>query len=130
MGSHPMAKILIVEDNPQNVKVAIMSLRTQGYDIVQAVDGEEAIQVAVKEKPDLILMDIQLPKMNGLDATRKLRQMPAFTETPIVALTAYAIRGDEEQTIQAGCNHYLSNPVNIYELRQVVADFLAGKQPG
>ena len=81
-----MAKILIVEDNPQNMKVAIMSLRTQGYDIVQAVDGEEAIQVAVKEKPDLILMDIQLPKMNGLDATRKLRQ--------------------------------------------VVADFLAGKQPG
>ena len=124
-----VAKVLIVEDNPQNMKVATMSLRPQGYEIVQAVDGEEAIEMAVKELPDLILMDIQLPKMSGLDATRKLRQMPAFEKVPIVALTAYAMKGDKEKTAQAGCNYYLSKPVNTRELRQVVADLLAGKTP-
>ena len=125
-----ISKVLIVEDNSLNMKVATMALRPQGYNIVEAVDGEEAIEVAVRENPDLIMMDIQLPKMNGLDATRKLRQMPAFAKTPIIALTAYAMKGDKEKTIQAGCNYYLSNPVNTRELRQVVADLLAGNQPG
>jgi len=121
------AKVLIVEDNPQNMKVATMALRPQGYDIVQAVDGEEAVAVALRERPDLILMDIQLPKMSGLDATRKLRASDGFQEIPIIALTAYAMKGDQEKTRQAGCNYYLSKPVNTRELRQVVGDLLSGK---
>jgi CheY-like chemotaxis protein len=118
-------KILIVEDNPQNLKVAMMALRPGGYEFVQAVDGEEAVRVAIEEKPDLILMDIQLPKMNGLEATRRLRQEPGFEDTPIIALTAYAMKGDEEKTREAGCNSYLSKPVNTRELRDVVAKTLA-----
>lgn len=123
------AKVLIVEDNPQNMKVATMALRPQGYEIVQAVDGEEAVTVALREHPDLILMDIQLPKMSGLDATRKLRATAGFQKMPIIALTAYAMKGDKEKTRQAGCNYYLSKPVNTRELRQVVGDLLAGKTP-
>ena len=123
------AKVLIVEDNPQNMKVATMALRPQGYEIVQAVDGEEAVAVAMRERPDLILMDIQLPKMSGLEATRKLRASDGFQKIPIIALTAYAMKGDKEKTRQAGCSYYLSKPVNTRELRQVVGDLLAGKTP-
>jgi len=117
-------KILIVEDNPQNLKVATLSLRPDGYEIVAAVDGEEALEVALREKPDLILMDIQLPKLSGLEVTRRLRQMDDFGEVPIIALTAYAMKGDEEKTREAGCDSYLSKPVNTRELRRVVGEML------
>ena len=122
-------KVLIVEDNPQNLKVAMMALRPGGYEFSQATDGEEAVRVAMEGKPDLILMDIQLPKMDGLEATRRLRREPDFKNTPIIALTAYAMKGDEEKTREAGCDYYLSKPVNTRELRDVVANMLAGQPP-
>ena len=119
-------KILIAEDNPQNMKVVLMTLRPHGYTLLQATDGKEALETALKEKPDLILMDIQLPKMSGLEITRKLREIPAFTHTPIIAVTAYAMKGDKEKAIEAGCDAYLPKPINTRELPGLIAEMLSG----
>ena len=86
------------------------------------------LATAVKEKPDLIIMDMQLPKLNGLDVTKKLRQMPAFAHIPIIAVTAYAMKGDSEKFIDAGCDAYLAKPVNTRELPGVVAELLLKRE--
>ena len=117
-------KILIIEDNPQNMRVVMMALRPCGYTLVPATDGEEALEIALREKPELIIMDIQLPKISGLEVTRRLRQMPAFSHTPIIAVTAYAMKGDREKVIDAGCDMYLPKPINTRELPEVVAEVL------
>jgi len=118
-------KILIVEDNPQNMRLFEMVLRAKGYILLKATDGEEALDMATRERPDLIIMDIRLPKMNGLEVTRKLRQTPAFSHTPIIGVTAYAMKGDEERIIESGCDAYLSKPINTRELPEVIAEMLA-----
>ncbi len=118
-------KILIVEDNPQNMKVELMALRPHGYILLQATDGEEALQIAMRDKPDLIIMDIQLPKVSGLEVTGRLRQMPDFRHTPIIAVTAYAMRGDKEKAIESGCDMYMTKPINTRELPKVVAEMLS-----
>ena len=117
-------KILIVEDNPQNMRLIEMTLRARNYTLLKATDGEQALDMAVKEHPDLIIMDMQLPKMSGLDVTKKLRQMPEFTNIPIIALTAYAMKGDKEKFIEAGCDDYLSKPINTHELPEIIATML------
>ena len=117
-------KILIVEDNPQNMKVVLMALRPHGYTFLQATDGEEALKIATRDKPNLIIMDIQLPKVSGLEVTRRLRQMPAFSHVPIIAVTAYAMKGDKEKVIEAGCNAYLPKPINTRQLPGLVAEML------
>ena len=121
-------KILIVEDEPRNMRVVTMTLKPYGYDLLQAKDGEEALEIAAADHPDLILMDIQLPKMSGLEAAQRLRKMPRFKDTPIVALTAYAMKGDKEKFLAAGCDAYLSKPFNTRELPEVVAKMLAERQ--
>ena len=121
-------KILIVEDNAQNMRLIEMVLRAKGYTLLKATDGEEALDVAIRERPALIIMDLRLPKMNGLEVTRKLRQTPAFSHTPIIALTAYAMKGDEEKAINAGCDIYLSKPINTRDLPGVVAKMLLQRQ--
>ncbi len=121
-------KILIVEDEPRNMKVVAMTLKPYGYDLLQAKDGEEALEIAAADHPDLILMDIQLPKMSGVEATQQLRKMPRFKNTPIVALTAYAMKGDKEKFLAAGCDAYLSKPFNTRELPEMVAKMLAERQ--
>jgi two-component system, cell cycle response regulator DivK len=120
-------KVLIVEDDPKNMKLAMMTLKPHGYELISAVDGEEAVKVALAEKPDIILMDMQLPKMNGMEATRKIRENPDFTKIPILALTAFAMKGDEEKYIEAGCTSYMSKPINTRELPAVVAKLLGEK---
>ena len=120
-----MAKILIVEDNPHNMKVVMMTLRPHGYTLLEAKNGEEALDMAVREQPDLIMMDMQLPKMSGLEAVRRLRDMPAFKHVPIIAVTAYAMKGDRERFIETGCNTYLSKPINTRELPGVIAEMLS-----
>ena len=117
-------KILIVEDNPQNMRLLEMTLRTGGYTLFKAVDGEEALSLAVKEKPDLVIMDIQIPKINGEEVTRRLRQMPEFRNTSIIALTAYAMKGDEQKFLEAGCDAYVSKPINTRELPKLIVDML------
>ena len=117
-------KVLIVEDNPQNMKLLEMLLRAKDYILLKAYDGEEALDMAIREQPDLIVMDMQLPKMSGLEVTKQLRQTLVFSHTPIIALTAYAMRGDKEQFMEAGCNAYLSKPISTRELPMIIDQML------
>ena len=121
-------KILIVEDDPTNMRVALMTLRPHGYTLLKATDGEEALDMAMRERPDLIIMDIQLPKLSGLEVTRKLKSTPAFSHIPIIAITAHAMKGDKEKAIEAGCDAYLSKPINTRQLPGVIADMLLQRQ--
>ena len=105
-----------------------MTLRTKDYELFEARDGEEALDLAMRQQPDLIIMDIQLPKVNGLEVTRKLRQTPAFSHIPIIALTAYAMKGDKEKTIDAGCDAYLPKPINTRQLPGLIAEMLQQRQ--
>ena len=121
-------KILIVEDNPQNMRLMEMILRAKNYTLLKAVDGEEALDVATKEWPDLIIMDVWLPKMSGLEVTKKLRKNPSFRRTPIIGVTAYAMKGDKEKIIEAGCDVYMSKPINTRELPEVIIEMLSRRQ--
>lgn len=121
-------RILVVEDNLQNMKLLLMMLRPHGYALLEAKDGAEALEIAIREKPDLIIMDIQLPKLSGIEVTRRLRQMPEFTRIPIIAITAYAMKGDKEKIIEAGCDAYLSKPFNTREVPGVVAETLRKRE--
>ena len=121
-------KILIVEDNHQNMRLMEMVLGAKNYTLLRATDGEEALDIAVRERPDLIMMDLRLPKIGGLEVTRKLRQMPDFGHVPIIAVTAYAMKSDEEKAIEAGCDAYLSKPINTRELPGLVAEMLSQRQ--
>ena len=121
-------KILIVEDNPQNMRLMKMALSAESYLLLEATDGEEALEVAKRERPDLIIMDVQLPKMSGLEVARRLREIPEFNRTPIVAITAYAMKGDEEKALDAGCNAYLSKPIRARDLPNVIAKMLLQRQ--
>jgi len=121
-------KILVVEDNFQNMRVIQMALRRFGYALLEASDGETAMEVALKGKPDLIIMDVQLPKMDGLEITRRLRKLPDFSQVPIIAITAYAMKGDMEKALAAGCNAYLPKPINTRELPKVVVELLTKRQ--
>lgn len=117
-------KILIVEDNPRNMRLIEMTLRSKGYTLLQATDGEQALTVAMEGRPDLVVMDIQLPKLNGLEVTRRLRQTPGLSQIPIVALTAYAMQGDREKAMEAGCNTYVYKPINSRQLPGLIAQML------
>lgn len=102
----------------------MMTLRGKGYSLLEATDGEQALDMAMGEQPDLIIMDIQLPKLDGLEVTRRLRVTPGFAQTPIIALTAYAMKGDREKAIAAGCDTYVLKPINTRQLPGVVAEML------
>ncbi len=117
-------KILIVEDNPIHMKLMEMTLRARHYTFFQASDGEEAIDIAMREHPDLILMDIRLPKMDGFEATKKLRENRAFSHTPIIALTAHAMKGDKDRVMEAGCDMYITKPIDTRKLPGVIAEML------
>ena len=121
-------KILIVEDNPRNMRLMEMALRAKNYTLLKATDGEEALDIARREQPDLIIMDIHLPKLSGLEVTTKLRATPAFSHTPIIAVTAYAMKGDRERVIESGCDAYLSKPINTRELPGMIAEMLSKQQ--
>ncbi len=117
-------KILIVEDNPSNMKLFRFILEAVDCELLEAIDGAEALKVAEENNPHLILMDIQIPKMDGLEVTRKLREMAAFKETPIVALTAFAMDKDEEAGFEAGCTEYIKKPFNAKNLLDVLRKYL------
>jgi two-component system cell cycle response regulator DivK len=121
-------KILIVEDNEDNRELAVKVLRNKGFETVTAVDGEEAIEKAVSEKPDLILLDISLPKLDGYEVAKRLKNMEEFKETPIVAFTAHAMKGDREKVIAAGFEGYISKPINIREFPDQIKLYMRGKR--
>ncbi len=121
-------KILIVEDNEDSRELVVKVLRNKGYEMVEAADGEEAVEKAVAEKPDLILLDISLPKLDGYEVAKRLKSLEEFQEIPIVAFTAHAMKGDREKAIIAGFEGYISKPVDIRDLPVQVKSFIRGKR--
>jgi two-component system cell cycle response regulator DivK len=119
-----MIKILCVEDNPQNMRLVRKILKHAGYDVIEAVDGLSAVDMAFNEHPDLILMDVNLPDIDGLEATGRIKADPMMQPIPIVALTANAMYGDKERCLAAGCDGYLSKPVNRRELVATIEEFI------
>ena len=111
-----MAKILVVEDNDENWDMLSRRLQRRGYMVVRAADGQEAVEMAARERPDLILMDVSLPVMDGLEATRRIRARPETQTIPIIALTAHAMSGDRARVLQAGCDDYHAKPVELPHL--------------
>jgi len=121
----PTAKVLVIEDNPMNMELASDLLRARGYDVLQAATALEALGVLQEFKPDLILMDIQLPGLNGLDLTKRLKEDPRTKEIPIIAMTAYAMKGDEEKIFQAGCIGYIPKPIDTRQFSHMVESVLS-----
>jgi two-component system, cell cycle response regulator DivK len=120
-----MAKILIIEDNPDNMTLAVFLLETAGHGVLSATNAEVGITLARSERPDLILMDVQLPGMDGLAATAVLKRDDATRSIPVIALTALAMKGDEERIRAAGCDNYIAKPMRYKEFLAVVAAHLA-----
>ncbi len=118
-----MKKILVVEDVEAS-RDLVVQLLEDDYEVIEAVNGEEAVALAGKERPDLILMDLSLPVMDGWEATRQIKANRALKSVPIIALTAHAMKGDEEKAKAAGCNDYLSKPIDENELFAKVAKYL------
>jgi two-component system cell cycle response regulator DivK len=119
-----MMKILLVEDNEMNLDMLSRRLERKGFEVVVAKDGEQGYTLAQTEQPDLILMDMSLPVMDGWEATRAIRALPQFATTPIIALTAHAVAGDRERCLEAGCNDYETKPVKFDQLMTKITALL------
>ena len=119
------AAILIVDDNPTNLKLAADVLKCEGHTITRARDAEEAQRVLRQTQPDLILVDIQMPGMDGLTLTRLLKTNPSYKHIPVVALTSFAMKGDEDRAREAGCHSYIIKPIDTRKLPGQVAEILA-----
>jgi CheY-like chemotaxis protein len=115
-----MAKILLVEDNEMNRDMLARRLERRGYQVVIALDGEQGVQLAQTETPDLILMDMSLPVLDGWEATRRLRALPATQTIPIIALTAHAMAGDRDRCLRAGMDDYIAKPIAADKLLDVL----------
>ncbi|MET0712556.1 MAG: response regulator [Jiangellaceae bacterium] len=120
-------RILVVEDNERNLKLIRDVLQFAGYEIVEATSGEQGVALAQDCEPDLVLMDLQLPQMDGTEALRLLRESPRTRDVPVVAVTAFAMREDRERAFGAGFDGYLQKPISIRALPEQVRGFLAGK---
>jgi two-component system cell cycle response regulator DivK len=116
--------ILIVEDNELNMKLFNDLLQAHGYETLQTKDGREAMEMTEEYHPDLILMDIQLPKISGLDITRQIKQKDDLKSIPVIAVTAFAMKGDEEKIMEGGCDGYISKPISVPTFLETVAGFL------
>lgn len=119
-----MKTILVIEDNPLNMKLAIFLLENAGYLTIQAFSAEDGIRIAQEKQPDLILMDVQLPGMDGLTATRVLKSDMNTNNIKIIAMTACAMIGDRERIAEAGCDGYIGKPIFIQEFQRIVANIL------
>jgi CheY-like chemotaxis protein len=116
--------ILVVEDNPLNMKLVKGLLKIGKYHMLEANDAEFGIQLIRKRQPDLVLMDIQLPDMDGLAATKILKEDPSVKNIPIVALTSYAMQGDKEKALEAGCTGYIAKPIDTRKFLETVSQYL------
>jgi len=119
-----MAKVLVVEDNPTNMTLAIFLLQSAGHAVLSAADAEAGLTLARAEQPDLILMDIQLPGMDGLEATALLKKADMTSAIPVIAMTALAMKGDEERIRAAGCDGYIAKPMRYREFLETIAAHL------
>lgn len=121
-------RILIVEDNDLNLKLFRDLLTAHGYETIETKEGMEALKLARNERPDLILMDIQLPEISGLDVTRRLKSDGDVNDIPIIAVTAFAMKDDEEKILAAGCEAYISKPISIVPFLNTVRRFLGEEE--
>jgi CheY-like chemotaxis protein len=119
-----VAKILLVEDNEMNRDMLSRRLERKGYQIVMAVDGGEGVAMATSENPDLILMDMSLPVLNGWEATRQIKANPATQAIPVIALTAHAMATDREKALEAGCEDYDTKPIELPRLLEKIETLL------
>lgn len=115
-------RILVIEDTEDNRRILRDLLTHAGFELIEATDGEQGIQMAVEQRPDLILMDIQLPIVDGYEATRRIKANPDLRHIPIIAVTSYALSGDEERAAAAGCDGYIAKP---FSPRQILAEIRA-----
>jgi CheY-like chemotaxis protein len=121
-----MSKILIVDDNPTNLKLVTFLVKSFGYQVETAVDADTTLAAVHASQPDAILMDIQLPGIDGLELTRRLKAEPATRSVAVIALTAYAMKGDREKAFAAGCDDYMTKPIDASVLRDIIARHVGG----
>ena len=121
-------RILVVEDNDRNRRLMRILLKARGYEVIEAATGKEAMEYLRTQTPDLILMDIQLPSTDGLTLTREIKSDARIKDVPIIAVTAYAMKGDRERMLEAGCDAYISKPIDTQKLHLIVADVLQKAQ--
>lgn len=119
-----MSRILLVEDNEMNRDMLSRRLQRKGYDVTMAVDGANGVAMAASQAPDLILMDMSLPVLNGWDATRQIKADPALRHIPVIALTAHAMASDREQALAAGCDAYETKPIELPQLLEKIESLL------
>ena len=122
-----MLRILVIEDSPVNMALTVAILENAGHAVLQADHAVEGIEIARREQPDLVLMDIQLPDLDGLAATRMLKSDPRTAKLPVIALTAFAMKGDEDETRAAGCDGYVTKPIRYKEFLAEVEAVLRRK---
>ncbi len=116
--------VMVVEDNEKNRKLVRVVLKAKGYNIIEAATGEEALNLLKNQKPDIILMDIQLPGIDGLTLIKQIKASVITKDIPIIAVTAYAMKGDEQKILDTGCDAYVSKPINTQELPLIVEKYI------
>jgi len=121
-------RILIVDDNATNLKLVAYLMRANGYEVDTALHAEAALEALRNHRPDVILMDIQLPGIDGLELTRRLKADPATHDIVIIAVTAYAMKGDQDKALAAGCDDYITKPIDTRTLPETIARHLAGRE--
>jgi len=121
-------RILIVDDNATNLKLVAYLMRANGYDVETALDAESALEALRMHRPEVILMDIQLPGIDGLELTRRLKADPATRDIVIIAVTAYAMKGDQDKALAAGCDDYITKPIDTRALPEQIARHLASRR--
>ena len=119
-----MTKVLVIEDNEKNRYLISFILKGSGYEVIEAITGEEGVEIAIRKRPDLVLMDIQLPGIDGYETTRRIRADSAGEKVPIIALTSYAMTGDRERALAAGCTGYVEKPINPDTILDEIQKFL------
>lgn len=123
-------KVLLVEDNELNLKLYLYALRPVDAQILVARNGNEALDQIFNERPDLVVLDIQIPGISGIDVAKQVRDNPEFADLPIIAVTAYSMAGDKEKILAAGCNYYLSKPIDTRAFPKILQAILDGESPG
>ncbi len=119
-----MKRILVVEDNGTNMYLIRFILKKSGYEVIEAMEGAVGVDLAIKEKPDLVIMDLQLPDIDGLEATKRIRASEANSDIPIIALTSFAMAGDREKALAAGCTGYIEKPIDPDTFIAEIAKYL------
>jgi len=116
--------VLIIEDDELSLKLENDLLQVNGYDTISTRDGEGAFELALEHRPDLIIMDIQLPHLSGVDITKKLKANNSVKDIPVIAVTAFALKGDKEWILESGCDAYLSKPISVPEFLKTIAEYI------